>query len=83
MLTHNSQVRRIEADGAGPCKGKAEISEGQGCRSVQRWSGLFKISSTYLTAKGQLSKANQTKTKMENLARELQKVVALPASHER
>ena len=27
-----------------------------------------------LTAKSQLTKANQTKTKMENLARELQKV---------
>lgn len=29
---------------------------------------------THRKAKGQLTKANQTKTKMENLARELQKV---------
>jgi hypothetical protein len=28
-----------------------------------------------MKAKGQLTKANQTKTKMENLARELQKVI--------
>jgi len=32
------------------------------------------IYATCLKAKGQLTKANQTKTKMENLARELQKV---------
>ena len=30
----------------------------------------------HFTAKSQLTKANQTKTKMENLARELQKVRA-------
>ena len=33
------------------------------------------------TAKSQLTKANQTKTKMENLARELQKVTASPYTH--
>ena len=31
-------------------------------------------------AKGQLTKANQTKAKMENLARELQKVILYTAS---
>ena len=35
----------------------------------------------HATAKSQLTKANQTKTKMENLARELQKVTASPYTH--
>jgi hypothetical protein len=34
-----------------------------------------------LPAKSQLTKANQTKTKMENLARELQKVLSLTMAH--
>ena len=38
-------------------------------------SNPYALSSS-LAAKSQLTKANQTKTKMENLARELQKVKA-------
>ena len=41
-------------------------------KNIQRLPLLLQAQS--LKAKGQLTKANQNKTKMENLARELQKV---------
>jgi hypothetical protein len=40
----------------------------------------FSFTEAGMKAKSQLTKANQTKTKMENLARELQKVIILVLS---
>ena len=72
-LSPSVLVRRAQATGARPCEGEAEACEGQGCWYVnvnQSFAGCPHV----WPAKGQLTKANQTKTKMENLARELQKV---------
>jgi hypothetical protein len=70
-------VHRNEASRTRPCEGKAEASERQGCRSAQALHVTYvTYSLAYTEAKSQLTKANQTKTKMENLARELQKVKA-------
>ena len=46
---------------------------------VGRVDVAFGVLGSCLPAKSQLTKANQTKTKMENLARELQKVSASPS----
>jgi len=73
FLNPGTLVCRTKTTGTRPCKGETKITQGQGRWCANRRSSLYDRCS-FQKAKSQLTKANQTKVKMENLARELQKV---------